>query len=126
MNFFKIFFIPIFTLSINILGEKNYDLEVLVDGLDHPWSLVELSSGEFLLTELPGNLKLISKNGSKITEISNVPEVLFRGQGGLSDIVLHPDYENNGWIYFSYSAYIDEKKKLNTCLWIELKLKILN
>ena len=114
MKFFKIFFIPIFTLSINILAEKNYDLEVLVDGLDHPWSLVELSSGEFLLTELPGNLKLISKNGSKITEISNVPEVLFRGQGGLSDIVLHPDYENNGWIYFSYSAYIDEKKKLNT------------
>ena len=63
------------------MAEKNYDLEVLVDGLDHPWSLVELSSGEFLLTELPGNLKLISKNGSKITEISNVPEVLFRGQG---------------------------------------------
>ena len=72
MKFFKIFFIPIFTLSINILAEKNYDLEVLVDGLDHPWSLVELSSGEFLLTELPGNLKLISKNGSKITEISNL------------------------------------------------------
>ena len=59
MNFFKIFFILIFTLSINILGEKNYDLEVLVDGLDHPWSLVELSSGEFLLTELPGNLKFL-------------------------------------------------------------------
>ena len=110
MNFFKIFFIPIFTLSINILGEKNYDLEVLVDGLDHPWSLVELSSGEFLLTELPGNLKLISKNGSKITEISNVPEVLFRGQGGLSDIVLHPDYENNGWIYF-HTLHISMKKR---------------
>ena len=108
MKFFKIFFIPIFTLSINILAEKNYDLEVLVDGLDHPWSLVELSSGEFLLTELPGNLKLISKNGSKITEISNVPEVLFRGQGGLSGIILHPDYADNGWIYISFSALLDD------------------
>ena len=72
MKFFKIFFIPIFTLSINILAEKNYDLEVLVDGLDHPWSLVELSSGEFLLTELPGNLKLISKNGSKVLCVNGI------------------------------------------------------
>ena len=47
MYFLKIFFISIFTFSLNIFGEKNYDLEVLVDGLDHPWSLVELSSGEF-------------------------------------------------------------------------------
>ena len=101
-------------LTLNVFGEENYELEVFVDNLDHPWSLVELSSGEFLLTELPGNIKLISKNGSKITEISNVPKVLFRGQGGLSDIVLHPEYNNNGWIYFSYSAYIDEKNKLNT------------
>ena len=43
-----------------------------------------------------------------------MPKVLFRGQGGLSDIVLHQEYNNNGRIYFSYSAYIDEKKKLNT------------
>ena len=114
MNFLKIFFISIFTLSLNIFGERNYDLEILVDGLDHPWSLAELPSGEYLLTELPGNLKLISKDGSKITQISNVPKVLFRGQGGLSDIVLHPEYKKNGWIYFSYSAFIDEKKKLNT------------
>ena len=53
MNFLKIFFISIFTLSLNIFGERNYDLEILVDGLDHPWSLAELPSGEFLLTELP-------------------------------------------------------------------------
>ena len=81
MNFLKIFLISIFTYSLNIFGEKNYDLEVIVDGLDHPWSLVELSSGEFLLTELPGNLKLISKNGSKITEILNVPKFYLEGRG---------------------------------------------
>lgn len=116
MNILKLSLISLLFsfLSFNTFGEKQYNLEVFVDGLDHPWSLVELSSGEFLLTELPGNLKLISQDGSSITEIANVPEVLFRGQGGLSDIVLHPNYKDNGWIYYSYSAYIDDQKELNT------------
>ena len=74
MNILKLSLISLLFsfLSLNIFGEKQYNLEVFVDGLDHPWSLVELSSGEFLLTELPGNLKLISQDGSSIKEIANV------------------------------------------------------
>ena len=119
-NFSFLSFIVLF-LTLNVFGEENYELEVFVDNLDHPWSLVELSSGDLLLTELPGKLKLISSDGLTITEIRNVPDVLFRGQGGLSDIILHPDFDNNGWIYFSYSAFVDDKKELNT-LFVDLSL----
>ena len=106
MNNFSYLCYTVLFFTLNLFGEEKYELEVFVDDLDHPWSLVELSSGDLLLTELPGNLKLISSDGLTITEIGNVPDVLFRGQGGLSDIILHPDYDNNGWIYFSYSAYV--------------------
>ena len=114
MNNFSFLSLIVLFFTFYVFGEENYELEIFLDDLDHPWSLVELSSGDLLLTELPGNLKLISSDGLTITEIGNVPDVLFRGQGGLSDIILHPDYDNNGWIYFSYSAYVDEEKELNT------------
>lgn len=123
MNTLKFAFIITLLFVTNIFAENQYKLEVFVDGLDHPWSLAELPNGEFLLTELPGNLKLISKDGSKITQIKNIPKVLFRGQGGLSDIVLHPDYPENGWIYFSYSKYVDENRDLNTLFVDRAKLK---
>jgi glucose/arabinose dehydrogenase len=102
---FKLFLWFIF-FSGSFLAEKNfYELEIIADDLDHPWSAVELPSGEILFTEMPGNIKLISSDGSKITNIENAPMVLFAGQGGLSDITLHPDFSANGWIYFSYSSF---------------------
>ena len=123
MNNFPFFSFIVLFLTLNVFGEENYELEVFVDNLDHPWSLVELSSGDLLLTELPGKLKLISSDGLTITEIRNVPDVLFRGQGGLSDITLHPDFDNNGWIYFSYSAFVDDRKELNTLFVDRAKIK---
>ena len=110
-NFSFLSFIVLF-LTLNVFGDEKYELEVFVDDLDHPWSLVELSSGDLLLTELPGNLKLISSDGLTITDIGNVPDVLFRGQGGLSDIILHPDFDKN------VGFWQDEYKKhvTKTCL----------
>ena len=123
MNNFSFLSFMVLFLTLNVFGEEKYELEVFVENLDHPWSLVELSSGDLLLTELPGKLKLISSDGLTITEIRNVPDVLFRGQGGLSDITLHPDFDNNGWIYFSYSAFVDDRKELNTLFVDRAKIK---
>jgi|TARA_B110000305_G_scaffold241125_1_gene313947 glucose/arabinose dehydrogenase len=114
MKSFKIFFSLIFLSTISLAENNIYELEVIADNLDHPWSAVSLPSGDILVTELPGNIKLISLDGSKIINIKNIPEVLFAGQGGLSDITIHPDYNQNGWIYFSYSAYSDDNRELNT------------
>ncbi|MFT7252469.1 MAG: glucose/arabinose dehydrogenase, partial [Flavobacterium sp.] len=71
----------------------NYTFETVADGIPIPWGMAWLPDGSMLITEKSGILYHL-KNGAK-TEIKNVPEVYIRGQGGLLDIVLHPDYDKN-------------------------------
>jgi glucose/arabinose dehydrogenase len=80
----------------------NYTFETVADGIPIPWGMAWLPDGSMLITEKSGILYHL-KNGSK-TEIKNVPDVYIRGQGGLLDIVLHPDYDKNGWIYITYAS----------------------
>ena len=77
----------------------NYTTEVVVPNLDIPWGMVFLPDNSMLITEKSGEL-IHFKNGKK-TSIEGLPEIYVRGQGGLMDIELHPDYNENGWIYFS-------------------------
>lgn len=81
---------------------NNYNLETVVEGLKIPWGLAFLPDGSMLITERSGEM-ILSKNGQK-TNIQGVPAVRASGQGGLLDVTLHPDYNNNRWIYFSYSS----------------------
>ncbi|OYX82861.1 MAG: hypothetical protein B7Y83_13435, partial [Flavobacteriales bacterium 32-34-25] len=81
---------------------KNYRLETVVDGINNPWGMAFLPDGSMLVTEKSGVLFHVT-NGTK-TEVKNVPAVYNRGQGGLLDIVLHPDYAKNGWIYITYAS----------------------
>ncbi len=72
------------------------------DGLENPWGVAFMPDGSYLVTERAGKLKHISDGSSR--EISGIPsDLMARGQGGLLDVSLHPDYEENGWIYLSYS-----------------------
>ncbi len=74
----------------------------VVGGLEHPWSVAFLPGDRMLVTERPGRLQLI-EDGDK-TEISGLPDDLYAtNQGGLMDVVPHPDHEDNGWIYLTYS-----------------------
>ncbi len=93
---------------------KNYTTELVVPELDIPWGMVWLPDGSMLITEKTGTL-IHFKDGQKTT-IGNVPEVYNRGQGGLLDIELHPNYEKNGWIYITYSSKEGEEKGGNTAL----------
>jgi len=77
---------------------------VVVSGLDHPWSLAFLPDGRMLVTERSGQLRLIVDGRLQAAPVSGVPEVVAKGQGGLLDVVLHPGYANNGWIYLSYAG----------------------
>ena len=77
---------------------------VVADGLDHPWSLAFLPDGRMLVTERPGRLRLIVDGRLQEAPVSGAPEVVAKGQGGLLDVVLHPDYADNGWIYLSFAA----------------------
>jgi aldose sugar dehydrogenase len=70
--------------------------------LQNPWGLAFLPDGRMLVTERRGVLNLI--DGERIVPVAGLPEIHVGGQGGLLDVVLHPDYAANGWIYFTYSA----------------------
>ena len=83
--------------------DKDYALTVIADGLEHPWSVAFLPHGGFLVTERNGRLWRVYEDGRK-TQIKGVPPVRHRGQGGLLDVVLAPDFKDNDYIYFSYAA----------------------
>lgn len=93
---------------------KNYTLETVDPDIQLPWGMTWLPDGTMLVTEKNGILYHI-KNGVK-TEIKNVPKVYNRGQGGLLDIAVHPNYSKNGWIYITYSDSEGEGEGGNTKL----------
>lgn len=82
--------------------EATFRVVQMAEGLEHPWAVTWLPDGAMLITERPGRLNLM-QNG-EITEISGLPAIEARGQGGMLDVALHPEYDDNGWIYFTYSA----------------------
>lgn len=71
-------------------------------GLAHPWGLAFLPDGRRIVTERGGNLRLVSKGGTLSPPLSGTPKVWASGQGGLLDVVLHPDFATNRRIYLSY------------------------
>ena len=99
---------------------KNYTTEIIVPGLQIPWGMAWLPDGSMLITEKSGTL-IHFKDGKKVN-ITNVPEVYNRNQGGLLDIELHPKYKENGWMYITYSSKEGTEKGGNTAL-IRAKLK---
>lgn len=76
----------------------------LTEGLEHPWSMAFLPDGSMLITERPGRLRLFQNSTLHPQPISGLPKIVAKGQGGLLDVILHPKYEDNGWIYISYAA----------------------
>jgi glucose/arabinose dehydrogenase len=92
----------------------NYTFEPVATGIVIPWGMVMLPDGTLLVTEKSGTLFHV-KNGVN-TEVKNVPKVYKRGQGGLLDIALHPNYEKNGWIYMTFSSEGNEGEGGNTKL----------
>ncbi len=95
--------------------------EVIVKDLNNPWGFTFLPDGSILINEKDGRI-IHFKNETK-TEIKNPPQVYLRGQGGLLDIELHPNYENNGWIYFSFASSEGDGEGGNTSI---MRAKIKN
>lgn len=78
-------------------------VQTVADGLDHPWGLAFLPDGSMLVTERPGALRHVTASGEVSEPIANVPEVDARGQGGLLDVTLDPDFAANRRVYVSYA-----------------------
>jgi glucose/arabinose dehydrogenase len=83
----------------------DYEIEMVVDdGLKIPWSISFLPDGRKLVTEREGRLRIVDTDGKLDPKaIEGTPEVIVHGQGGLLEVAVHPDYEENGWIYLAYS-----------------------
>ncbi|MGB3780735.1 MAG: PQQ-dependent sugar dehydrogenase [Tunicatimonas sp.] len=82
----------------------RFDLDTLTSDIGSPWGLAFLPDGELLITEKSGTLYRLTAD-RELQSISGVPDVLDQGQGGLLDVLLHPDFKNNQVIYLSYSAF---------------------
>ncbi len=90
-----------------VVSEKlTFTIDTLATGLTNPWSMAFLPDGRILIAERPGRLRVFE--GDKLLEkpVEGLPEIWSHGQGGLLDVVLHPDYDENGWIYLAYAKKI--------------------
>lgn len=96
-------------------GETHeIEVEVLAENLENPWSIAFLPDGGMLIAERPGRLRFF-RDGQLSEPISGLPPIWQNGQGGLLEVALHPDYENNGWIYLAYASS-DDGQKGNTAI----------
>ena len=93
---------PYITQS-DVPAERGFRAVELLRGLEHPWSMAWLPNGDILVTERPGRLRRVRDGQLASDKIAGVPEVFDSGQGGLLDISLHPRFEQNRQIYFTYA-----------------------
>ena len=78
--------------------------EVIADGLRNPWAAAFLPDGRVLITERPGTLRVLRDGALDPEPVAGTPEVYARGQGGLLDVIAHPEFGENRWLYLSYAA----------------------
>jgi aldose sugar dehydrogenase len=81
----------------------NLDIETIARGLERPWALAFLPDGKMLVTERPGRLRVVTRDGKLSPAVAGVPPVRASGQGGLHDVVLDRDFASNRTIYLCYA-----------------------
>lgn len=91
-------------ISDRVPRAQGWKLTFVIDDLEHPWGMVFLPSGDMLITERPGRLRLVRDGKLVETPVAGLPQVLAHGQGGLLDIALHPQFPQNQWVYLTYAA----------------------
>jgi aldose sugar dehydrogenase len=84
-------------------GDHEYRVVTVAEGLVHPWSMAFLPNGDMLVTERPGRLRVVRGGVLQQAPVAGVPAVRARGQGGLLEVMAHPDFASNQLIYLTYS-----------------------
>ncbi len=85
-------------------GDLSVKIDTLATGLQNPWGMEFLPDGRILIVERPGNLLIWGDGQLHGDPVSGLPEIWAHGQGGLLDVAMHPDYNENGWLYFAYAS----------------------
>ena len=97
---------PAFAGQTRIQGIKTttpYQVEVINSDLQKPWGIINLPDGRFLITSKTGYLNIVSSDGKATSKVEGLPKVDDKGQGGLLDVALDPDFANNKMIFWSFS-----------------------
>jgi aldose sugar dehydrogenase len=91
------------TRTCGVKSNVAFDVTVVATGLQKPWSVEPLPGGDYLVTEKPGRMRIVSRNGTLGEPIEGVPAVDARGQGGLLDVALSPSFATDRTIFWSFS-----------------------
>tara|TARA_A100001037_G_scaffold56483_1_gene48730 strand:+ start:552 stop:1736 length:1185 start_codon:yes stop_codon:yes gene_type:complete len=109
--------------GIHRTEKVSFKVQTFMDGFEIPWGMAFLPDQRLLVTDRVGDLWIIAKDGKdKVKIAGEVPSVRSKGQGGMLDIAVHPDFKNNSYIYISYSDD-DLDKKSHTSL---IRAKLVN
>lgn len=87
--------------------EHDYRVVTVADGLIRPWSMAWLPNGDMLVTEKPGRLRIVRDGNLLPDPVPGVPEVVDQGQGGLFDVLPHPDFASNNVLFISYAKPVE-------------------
>lgn len=87
---------------------QAFNITALTDELEFPWGFDFLPDGKMLITERPGRLVLLNPSNGDITPIKGVPAVYYKGQGGLLDVLVHPEFASNQWVYLSAAVEVGD------------------
>lgn len=103
---------PVFAVQTNSpeASKTPIKLTTVAEGLENPWGLQFLPDGRYLVTERPGRLRVVEKDGKLSPPIKGVPEVYAQGQGGLLDVALASDFAESGRLFLSYAEPRGEGK----------------
>ena len=97
---------PAFAGQTRVAGVKTttpYQVEVINSDLQKPWGIINLPDGRFLITSKTGYLNIVSADGKTISKVEGLPKVDDKGQGGLLDVALDPDFATNSMIFWTFS-----------------------
>ncbi|WP_353740725.1 PQQ-dependent sugar dehydrogenase [Pseudomonas fluorescens] len=111
--------VPVLAAPIRTMKSEEGTLEVtpIVTGLEHPWALAFLPDRkDMLVTERPGNLRLVTADGKLSAPLNGVPKVWVKGQGGLLDVALSPDFKQDRMVYLSYAEGDAQGDKAGTAV----------
>jgi glucose/arabinose dehydrogenase/mono/diheme cytochrome c family protein len=86
--------------------KQTVRIEVFANGLDTPWGMGFLPDGRLVVSERPGRVRIIARDGTLGEPLKNTPAAWVRQDGGYFDIAVDPDYARTGWIYLSYSELV--------------------
>ncbi len=111
--------VPVLAAPAQTMKSEEGTLEVtpIVTGLEHPWALAFLPDRKgMLVTERPGNLRLVTAEGKLSAPLNGVPTVWAKGQGGLLDVALSPDFKQDRMVYLSYAEGDAQGDKAGTAV----------